>query len=452
MQITSPDRFDFMYYLIHNINPEDHDLPNEVYSISLLKQAADTLYNYFSSVIKNILQFQARAQQQEMSSSEKELLGRLRKCFQMSIFLIFYYLHNTVIKKARQGKEGMEDEEDSGNEKRGPKQISPEFDALIVCQRSLIKLLFESFQIDFKFLWNMQLIGFEFFRYYQSICLRLFQSKCLCRNLEIQSILFQILDSVILFLNSEQKLQLQYQLNDQVYTNENSVEVIANYLIHMQKDCKQEQKLNLTEILRQLIDNLMRKTDFAKEQQEVKNSRDFLNLLSQHIPVYFHNNLTTFLILYDSESYVLRNSISDIIKNVIINEISANNQHTPNTEENDIVIEVDENKIEKLFACLEMRLYDKHAYARLHTLDIISELVERNLLPYNLLKVFLSKSIEKIKDISAFVRKKALQLVQRIIISYQMIYTTDKSSYKFVSIATTRQRLAQSQKQVAEIQ
>lgn len=55
-----------------------------------------------------------------------------------------------------------------------------------------------------------------------------------------------------------------------------------------------------------------------------------------------------------------------------------------------------------------MRLYDKHAYARLHTLDIISELVEKNLMSYNLLKLFLGKAIERIKDLSAFVRKKAI--------------------------------------------
>lgn len=112
--------------------------------------------------------------------------------------------------------------------------------------------------------------------------------------------------------------------------------------------------------------------------------------------------------LYDSESYVLRNSISDIIKNIIICEIGQSDKAEEVEVENDIVIQIDENKIEKLFNFLEMRLYDKHAYARLHTLDIISELVEKNLMSYNLLKLFLGKAIERIKDLSAFVRKKAI--------------------------------------------
>lgn len=42
--------------------------------------------------------------------------------------------------------------------------------------------------------------------------------------------------------------------------------------------------------------------------------------------------------LYDSESYVLRNSISDIIKNIIICEIGQSDKAEEVEVENDIVI------------------------------------------------------------------------------------------------------------------
>lgn len=62
------------------------------------------------------------------------------------------------------------------------------------------------------------------------------------------------------------------------------------------------------------------------ESQAIKNTRDFLSKLSEAIPLNFYNNLQCFIKLYDSESYLMRNAITDIMANIIRKVLSGESE------------------------------------------------------------------------------------------------------------------------------
>lgn len=68
-----------------------------------------------------------------------------------------------------------------------------------------------------------------------------------------------------------------------------------------------------TETLTMLVTYILEKTNINNESQAVKNTRDFLIKVSNAIPKMFYNNLSSFMCLYDSEAYYLRNALNEII-------------------------------------------------------------------------------------------------------------------------------------------
>lgn len=57
-----------------------------------------------------------------------------------------------------------------------------------------------------------------------------------------------------------------------------------------------------------------------------KNARDFFSILSNHLPKIFINNLSCFLTLFDSESYLMRNTVCEILGNILKNVLTAQNE------------------------------------------------------------------------------------------------------------------------------
>jgi len=55
----------------------------------------------------------------------------------------------------------------------------------------------------------------------------------------------------------------------------------------------------------------------SSESVMLKHANDFLSQLSFEIPKFFYINLSLFLPLFDNESYTLRNSIINIIFNIL---------------------------------------------------------------------------------------------------------------------------------------
>lgn len=66
------------------------------------------------------------------------------------------------------------------------------------------------------------------------------------------------------------------------------------------------------------------------------------------------------------------------------------------------------NMKKKLLDRLIHRVYDKHAHGRTHVLGILASLCEENVVPVDFLQPILKVACDRIRDVSANVRKKAI--------------------------------------------
>ena len=95
---------------------------------------------------------------------------------------------------------------------------------------------------------------------------------------------------------------------------------------------------------------------------------------------------------------------------------SSEDENDMNNQENHIIMK------KKLLDKLILRVYDKHAFCRSHILGVLSSLCESNTVPRDYLFEIFTKACDRIKDVSAHVRKKAIQLLTITMHYYFVIY------------------------------
>ena len=80
-------------------------------------------------------------------------------------------------------------------------------------------------------------------------------------------------------------------------------------------------------------------------------------------------------------------------------------------------IETEENKKakERFITTLLQRIYDKNSHCRTYVINILMAMAEEKLVPRKYMTLFLKAGIDRVKDSSINVRKKALQLINTII-------------------------------------
>lgn len=87
----------------------------------------------------------------------------------------------------------------------------------------------------------------------------------------------------------------------------------------------------------------------------------------------------------------------------------------------------------RLLERLIKRVYDKHAYARSNILGLLQQLCEENVVPADFLQPVLRAACDRLRDVSANVRKKALQLL-RICIDFNFaLFVASQKKHKFLT-------------------
>ena len=175
-----------------------------------------------------------------------------------------------------------------------------EAERLLKKQKMCLSCLQETLTIDFKFLWSKRQVDDELFKYYVETCLTMLESKLLLKDNEVKSIIFGVLEYVLAEFPEALK-NVQMKLINLIYEDENIVDPISDFIIKGYKSEKGNMSKLATETLMMLVNFVLEKTNVNNESQAVKNSKDFLCKVSESIPKIFYNNLSSFIVLYDSE-------------------------------------------------------------------------------------------------------------------------------------------------------
>ena len=115
-------------------------------------------------------------------------------------------------------------------------------------------------------------------------------------------------------------------------------------------------------------------------------------------------------------------------------------------------MEMHSNMKNKLLSKLMSRMIDKHAFGRSFTLNLLIQLCEENVIPVDILQDLLKESCTRIKDASAHVRKKALQLLNIIIKIYYSIFVESQNNNSFMSEESLDEEYKKQKQEIEELQ
>jgi len=131
--------------------------------------------------------------------------------------------------------------------------------------------------------------------------------------------------------------------------------------------------------------------------------------------------MSSLISLFDHEAYIVRNTLMEIIGNLIV-ELLCNLDEVNDVEVRNNYLKTKEKFTDILFD----RIYDKNSFCRSKVLQIFEKLGENNTISVvNYLKL-LKEASGRLRDEKSGVRKRAISLISRIIIIYSTIFKNDR--------------------------
>jgi condensin complex subunit 1 len=161
--------------------------------------------------------------------------------------------------------------------------------------------------------------------------------------------------------------------------------------------------------------------DESMDSQGLKNVSKFLIILSEKSPKTMYNNISTLIKLFSSESYTIRNTLVEVLANVIIH-VLCNLDDINEVDTRNNYLKTKEKFIDILFD----RIYDKSGYCRSKVLNVFEKLCESNTISVNNYLRLLKEASGRLKDEKAQVRKRALALINKIICIYAKIFRSER--------------------------
>ncbi|MCQ2817641.1 MAG: hypothetical protein MJ252_10285 [archaeon] len=183
--------------------------------------------------------------------------------------------------------------------------------------------------------------------------------------------------------------------------------------------------------------------DQTMDSQGIKNVAKLLTFLSEQSPKVMYNNISILLPLFDCESYIIRNSILEIIGNIILKVLcNLDDVDDLNTKKN--YMKTKENFVDILFE----RIYDKSSYSRAKVLQVFEKLCENNCISVPSYLRLLQEASGRLRDEKSIVRKKAIALIRRIIGVYSVIFKCKT----FLSYKEVEDNIKETEKKIDEME
>jgi len=285
---------------------------------------------------------------------------------------------------------------------------------------SLLKIVLKIVQMNIKLIFKNKLIDEDFLNSLIKIC---FDSLEILNENKLSTGYDKIFEILQIIVTKYQNIQillikLTTKIVNLVYNQENLVNNLSEFVFLAING----QDSNMNKLAVDIVQE-MSKTIFENENsdsQGLKNVGKFLVNLSERSPKIMYSNISTLITLFNCESYVIRNSLVEIISNIIILLLSRVDD-IPEAEIRTNFTRSKEKFIEMLFE----RIYDKNSFCRSKVLGIFEKLCENNSITYYKYLNLLTETSKRLKDDKSQVRKRALSLINRIIRNYASIYKSE---------------------------
>ena len=418
----------------------------------LLRKLSDTLVNALEKLIKAV------GVESRKESRNTDTIDDMCNSLKMLVFLMLYFLHVTCIKKAKSSfKDELSDlssKDKLGNNKKNNrrkvahKDVSKDIVPGLLKQHAhCLSILHNVLNINLRFLWQKRQIDDEFYRYFLDLALRMLESRQLLKDYtQAKQDIFAILEATLID-NTGSLKNAELKLINLIYEEESLVDPISDFIVKSYKSADVNISKLATETLTLLVTYVLEKTNVNAESQAVKNTREILCRTCQQIPRAFYTNLSAFVCLYESEAYLLRNALTEIISEIIKQVLTSKDAEEEGLDNQDTHKKAKGRLLDKLLK----RVNDKHAYSRSNVLKAFVDLCTSNVIPKEYLQKILQKGCERIKDASANVRKKALELLDKILRMYYTIFVGTSDS-GFLSKPELERQIKFSQDEEKEIE
>ena len=243
------------------------------------------------------------------------------------------------------------------------------------------------------------------------------------KNVALKEKIFEILQILITKYQANVNVQiilikLTTKIVNLIYNQESLVNYLADFVVLAINGDSNMNKLAI-DIIHEMSKTIFEDDNF--DSQGLKNVGKFMVILSEKSPKTIYNNISSLLRLFDSESYVIRNTLVEVISNVIIN-ILCNLDDIQDVDTRNNYLKTKEKFLEILFD----RIYDKSGFCRSKVLHIFEKLCEHNTVSVNNYNRLLKEASGRLKDEKAQVRKRAISLISKIIYIYSKIFNCDK--------------------------
>ena len=206
---------------------------------------------------------------------------------------------------------------------------------------------------------------------------------------------------------------LSTSLVELIYSNENLIKNLSKFLS------------NLSSLSNSIINELLQTISKEKtiDSQGLHNISSFFIFLCEFNPKLIYKSFPLLIQLYKSNSFIMRNCLTEMIGIVLVKLL--NNQEINSIENVDERNEYYKAK-RKFIDILFCRIYDENSFSRSKTMSVFYLLCDHNLLDIDDCIHLLNQASKRIKDEKVQVRKKALEVIGKLIKNFVQLFQGEK--------------------------
>lgn len=168
-------------------------------------------------------------------------------------------------------------------------------------------------------------------------------------------------------------------------------------------------------IIHEVVDRINKEGNVESQGNGLKSVTTFLIKLSEKNAKIIYSNLSSLISFYEVDSYMVRNTLTELITNMILFIITL-------TAENEDTMEHHKKTKQNFIVMLFERIYDKSSHCRKTVLTCFAKLVENNCLEYPDYLKLIKEAYLRLQDEKSSVRKIALSLCNSLIGIYPSLF------------------------------